>query len=64
MKLTDQDLEIVRLRVDRDMLRDALMALVKSAEEVIKDHPRVQYWHALEGARQALAQAGGQVSAP
>lgn len=41
---------------DRDMLRDALAALVAEASAT---PDAVGKWHALEDARQALAQVGG-----
>ena len=45
---------IAALETDRDMLRDALVALVDAAEVGPMDEPR---WRALEDARQALAQS-------
>lgn len=46
------------LEADSEMLRDALAALVKATETIVQDMGTPAEWHALEDARQALAQAG------
>jgi hypothetical protein len=46
------------VKADRDMLREALAGLV-SVVECWPGDLSAKSWHALEDARQALAQAGG-----